>query len=318
MTHSIRASFRAAFLLFFGLTLTAQEKENKPEKCFLWSVKSGQATLYLLGSMHVADEGVYPLDPTIETAFKNSDLLVVEINLTKVNHAKLNLRVVQKGLYQGDETLEKNLSKETLDKLKDFLKKRGLPLAALNKQRPWLASLTLTMQEIVKLGYRRELGIDQHFRDKANEQKKEILELETPEGQLDALSSHSEKLQELLLLSTIEEFSDAKEMMARMLVAWKRGDAGEVNRLIRSTAVENSELRPLMKVVFDDRNARMVENIATYLKTDRTYFMVVGAGHMVGDKGIVSLLRDKGLAVRQMTKAPVKTREKAAAGTSSP
>ena len=303
MPHSARALCIAAFVcLVVALPAFAQDREQKPENCCLWRVESGKATLYVLGSVHVGNEKMYPLNPAIEAAFEASDVLVVEINISKVNHAKLNRLVLRKGMYSGDDTLEKNLSKETLKRLKPFLKKQGLSLAAVNKQRPWMVSLMLSMQEIVKLGYKPELGLDKHFLNKATAREVEILELETAEGQIEALASVSKELQELLLLSTIEEYSDAREMMEEMLEAWNVGDAKRLDELIRETVLENPELRPVMKALFDDRNAKMFEKIEKYLKTDKTYFVVVGAGHVVGRKGIIQLLRDKGLTVKQIRK----------------
>ena len=40
----------------------------------------------------------------------------------------------------------------------------------------------------------------------------------------------------------------------------------------------------------------MAEKIEEYLKTESTYFVVVGAAHLTGEKGIVALLREKGFS----------------------
>ena len=37
----------------------------------------------------------------------------------------------------------------------------------------------------------------------------------------------------------------------------------------------------------------MTKKIEEYLTAKRTYFVVVGAGHLVGDKGIIELLKAK-------------------------
>jgi uncharacterized protein YbaP (TraB family) len=48
----------------------------------------------------------------------------------------------------------------------------------------------------------------------------------------------------------------------------------------------------------------MVEKIEEFLKGNETVFVVVGAGHLVGPKGIVKLLEDKNYQVTQVTRAP--------------
>ncbi len=280
-----------------------QEKSGERGKCLLWKVESGSATVYLLGSVHVANASMYPLDATIERAFANSDKLVVEINILKVDPQRMGQLIFQKGMYPPGESLEKSISKETLGKLKAVLKEAGLTMAAVSAQRPWLASMRLTMRNLQKLGYSQELGIDRHFLIEAMATKKEILELETAEGQINMLAEWPKDLQDLFLLSTLKEYSQTGDLMATMVQNWKKGDAKGLDQLVRKTALDNPKLEPVMKKLFDDRNVKMISKIEKYLKSDHTFFVVAGAGHMVGKKGLVQLLRDEGLKVEQMAKS---------------
>src|SRR5258708_40173497 len=53
-----------------------------PARDFIWkaTARSGGA-LYLVGSVHLLSQDSYPLNPALETAFKDSDLLVAEADL---------------------------------------------------------------------------------------------------------------------------------------------------------------------------------------------------------------------------------------------
>ncbi len=53
------------------------------------------------------------------------------------------------------------------------------------------------------------------------------------------------------------------------------------------------------KLVYQ-RNRRMTAKIEDLLRSKDTCFIVVGAGHLVGKKGIVELLKTKGYSVEQM------------------
>jgi uncharacterized protein YbaP (TraB family) len=44
----------------------------------------------------------------------------------------------------------------------------------------------------------------------------------------------------------------------------------------------------------------MTLKIKDYLKTKGTYFVVVGAAHLVGEKRIINLLKEKRFTVEQM------------------
>ena len=64
------------------------------------------------------------------------------------------------------------------------------------------------------------------------------------------------------------------------------------------------EYKPLMEKMFDERNVKMAEAIEGFLKGNDSCFVVVGAGHLVGQKGIVKLLQDKQYQVEQVKRAP--------------
>ncbi|HER2167769.1 TPA: TraB/GumN family protein, partial [Streptococcus pyogenes] len=50
---------------------------------FMWEVESNGNTVYLVGSMHIADESFYPLRKEFEEAFAEADYLGVEIDISK-------------------------------------------------------------------------------------------------------------------------------------------------------------------------------------------------------------------------------------------
>jgi hypothetical protein len=44
----------------------------------------------------------------------------------------------------------------------------------------------------------------------------------------------------------------------------------------------------------------MVSKIEEYLKEKETFFVIVGAGHLVGNQGIIELLKGKGFLLEQL------------------
>jgi len=59
-------------------------------------------------------------------------------------------------------------------------------------------------------------------------------------------------------------------------------------------------LAPIVVKLFDERNMRMTSKIEGYLNSSGSYFVIVGAGHLVGKRGIVELLKNKGYGVEQL------------------
>ena len=61
----------------------------------------------------------------------------------------------------------------------------------------------------------------------------------------------------------------------------------------------------MLETLLDDRNVAMAKKVRRYLKdAKRTYFVVVGAGHLVGEKGLVALLEDPALQIEQVAATP--------------
>ena len=69
--------------------------------------------------------------------------------------------------------------------------------------------------------------------------------------------------------------------------------------LMYKSLEEAPELAPLFKKLFTDRNLTMADKIARFLETESSYFVLVGAGHLIGDDGIVALLKEKEFSVER-------------------
>ncbi|GAB4137085.1 MAG: TraB/GumN family protein [Planctomycetaceae bacterium] len=281
---------------------SAAEKQSAKKKTtgkhFLWVVKSKTATVYLLGSVHVAKKEIYPLDDVIETAFKKSDTLVLEIPMDLQSQLEASQKLVAAGRYTGEDSLEKHLPEKVLKALKATLKKRKIPAEAFNRFKPWMVSILMTMQELMKSGFSASQGIDQHFYRRAKDTKR-ILALETVDDQVKMLSGLPLKNQVEMLRKTLEELDEIGKTISQSFDAWKRGDVKRLDDLLMKSARE-PEYKPVYKAMFLDRNVKMTQKIQGYLKTKGTYFVVVGSGHLIGKGGIVDLLRKAKWTVEQL------------------
>lgn len=65
-------------------------------------------------------------------------------------------------------------------------------------------------------------------------------------------------------------------------------------------AVSDKKMNSIYEKLIYERNRNMVSKIEEFLRTKETYFVVVGAGHLVGKKGIIEMLRGKGYPVEQL------------------
>jgi hypothetical protein len=82
--------------------------------------------------------------------------------------------------------------------------------------------------------------------------------------------------------------------------AWQTGDLAIVEEVTTSEVRNYPQLAPLMTKLLDDRNTAMTAKIERFLQTPERYFVAVGAGHLVGDNGILSQLRRKNFKLEQL------------------
>ena len=281
----------------FQVSALAAGQQDASLKSFLWKVKSDTSTAYILGSIHFADETFYPLNETIENAFNDSSLLVVEINPFTLDEQEMTRIIMEKGMYRGEETLVDNIDKETLAMLQDHAKKNALPLQNFMKMKPAVLGLTLSTLQIVKMGYSPEEGIDNYFCNKAKG-KKEIAELETMEDQLALFLDIPDG--DLFLKYTLIDLENLEKIFTDLVGFWKRGDHAGMDEVLFKPYGDSSELFPILDRVFYKRNVNMAAKIKEMLKGKETFFVVVGAGHLVGEKGIIQLLKNEQYALQQL------------------
>jgi len=125
-------------------------------------------------------------------------------------------------------------------------------------------------------------------------QPQRVEELESADFQLKLFASGTEQEQVELLRSTLKQADKAKESINKMQDAYLSGDTDVMLKMLKE---EQTGPQSLMKKLIDDRNVTMAEHVDGFLKSKEPCFVVVGAGHIIGDKGLVKLLQDKGYKV---------------------
>ena len=276
--------------------LMAQD-DNPP----LWQVSSAGQQGHLLGSIHFGSHELYPLPAVVEDAYAQSDMLVVELDLTQVDVAKASQLIMRKGMYQ---TLTDNLSQrldgadwELLNHVGNAL---GLPIEYLQQQKPWTVVLTLSRQLYLHMGFKEHLGVDRHFLDQAHADSKPVIELESFEEQIGFFDRFDEAEQLLLLRETLLEFDQAEALVADMVRFWRAGASDKLEQLINGSFLGKPELSHVYEVLLSERNIKMAATIHALLEQGKTPFVVVGAGHLLGTDSIVELLRQQGYRVERL------------------
>lgn len=282
-------------LLLAGLVQAA------PQPAF-WKVTSNTGTAYLLGSFHVGRESFYPLPAPVEQAFAESAALVVELDLLAVDLYTTSRLAAEKGFYTEGSGLAGQIAPDLWQALVVAATERGLPEFMLRMQKPWLVAVTLSVQEFKQLGYEEKFGVDRHFLQRAHAQdSKPVIELESLTQQLDLMNELPLAAQEALLRQTLNELDQGPDYIMAMVTAWEQGDTVALDQQINASLANHALLQERLLI---ERNRNMATRLADLLAAGGTYFVVVGAGHLVGAGNVVTLLEQRGLHVERVTLAP--------------
>lgn len=300
--------FISVFLVLSLFIFASVHAEN--DNAFFWKVTPGQCSakqepysqtvVYLMGSIHFADSSFYPIRAEIEQAFSRADTLVVELNINKIDSSTYRQLMAQKGSYKNGETIKEFISEQTWQQLRQRLQQLNIPYDAVKHYKPGVLVLTLMASQVVQMGFLPELGIDVHFLNKASlpGQLKNIVELETLEQQLNVFLNIPDA--DLLLQESLRSMDEAEWQMADIVRYWKTGDEDKMNKLLFEDALIEF---PTFSAIYDSliyqRNQQMLVKIENMLQQPGNYFVVVGSGHLIGDKGIVSALKQQGYSVER-------------------
>ncbi len=263
-----------------------------------WQAKSKSATVFLLGSMHFGHERFYPLPNAVNQAFSVADTLIVEVDITNIDPMAAMSAIMRHARLEEGKTLTDVLSEDTVSLLNKQAKAIGIPLVSMQSFKPWFAALQLVEGELRKTEFKQQYGIDQYFLNKAK--GKDVLALETLDAQLGLFGTLSLAEQEIFLLQTLKEFSDSHKYLNALATQWEEGDVKALEQSLLAPFQNGTESQKLYQVVFSDRNTKMTAAAITHLQQTGVFFMVVGAGHLVGDEGVVARLKRSGYQVERI------------------
>jgi len=206
------------------------------------------------------------------------------------------MAALSKAMLTDGRTLDQVVSPDVFAEVKKRAEKAGLPMMAVQRMKPWLVALTLMAPTLQAAGFKPELGIDQHFFDRAKDSGMKRQALETMAFQIDQFDALSPKLQEEMLKSTMEELDTEVSGMKDMAEAWTFGNVAAIEKLTLKSLQEAPELYQRLLV---DRNRNWIPHVEACITNKSDCFIVVGAAHLVGPDGLPALLAKKGYKVTQ-------------------
>ena len=311
------------------LILALYDQQNAGSLGLLWEASNGEgSTLYLLGSIHTDRNNVYPFHKQLRDIITNAEQVTFELDF---NDAGQIAEFAAMQTYTDGTTLADHISPELYQVVVDTAVSMGLSEDYIAQFKPW--ALASSFQSLALLDDEttgaNAMAIDLYVNSKAVNAGIPIDAVETYAFQGGIFDTLSDEYQEAYLASGLlmcldvdnmdestrealtavlgeealepatQEALDAEvALIGEWMDQWKARDCDGFALSYDKEAIINSG-DELNSRLFTDRDPGMIQYAADYLSQDgqHTGLMVVGAGHMIGDTGIVQGLIDLGYDV---------------------
>lgn len=297
-----RRAMAFAFFLFLLITSPAESRAEQGGPA-LWKIDGERGDIYFFGSIHILPPDLDWQTPQLDAALRNVQKIHFEIDIDEAKDpAKMGALVSRFGFLPAGTSLRSLLAPDYRGQLESAARKVGLPVAAVDRMRPWLAAITLTSLQATQQMTGTTTspspsdagGADARLWAWAKENEKTRGTLETAESQIRVFAELSREQEVQFLVVTLQQFASANKIIAKLLDAWKTGKARQLDQLLNS---DMDRFPVLRKALFDDRHARWMPQIEAMMQQGGDHLVVVGAAHLVGRGSIIDMLRAQGVEV---------------------
>lgn len=267
----------------------------------LWKVTGGDSKgdSYIFGTHHIAPVAILDSIQGFADALNSVSTVYGELEMAEMTSPAVQQVAMRHSMAPADSTLSKLLSAEQLDSVSAVLGKYTggmLTAAALDPMKPVVVSTQLgVMQSMVAFPeFTGQQQLDQVIQERAQLAGKTVKGLETAEQQFAILMGGSLSRQAEQLMKDIRKEEKTIEDAKTLAAAYMSADLDAMERLFNDP--ETGMSPETAKTLIYDRNDNWIAQLREILPADKV-MIVVGAGHLVGEKGILSQLRNAGYEV---------------------
>jgi uncharacterized protein len=296
--YSVVALFSAVLI---GLTPQLVRGQVPTEKSLMWEISGNGITKpsYLFGTIHRTCVDRLVLKPKQKKVLDQVQQLYLEIDITD---SSVVLAATAGTLLPGGQSLKDVMTAQEYRKVKKFFAKemKDVPFWAISNLRPMLLtgmvsgvadSCQTSSWEIMlgKLARKKNLA---------------IMGLETAQEQLAVFDRMPMREQVKQLIESIDHRQKVKKQGIKdyqdLQSAYKNQDIAKLHGLVSKgveSGVSEAAHQQFLSALLDERNQKWIPIISRVVQEKPTFFGV-GAGHLGGQQGVISLLRNAGYTLQ--------------------
>jgi len=270
---------------------TVKLKTNRNDNTLLWEISGKKLTApsYLFGTFHLICKDDIPFGPQLKKALQSAKEIYMELDMDDPATMMGSLKLMS---MRNDTTLKKLFTEEEYKRVESFFNDSlKMPISMFQHMKPFFleAMLYPKMLPCKTMG-----GVEEELMKMAKENKKEIQGLETMAFQAAVFDSIPYNEQAKELLKGVDSMETYRKYFTATVKVYK---SQQLNKLAEFLTDNEFGINDNQDILLDKRNKDWVIKLNTIMKKEPV-FIAVGAGHLVGDMGLINLLRKEGYTVR--------------------
>ena len=258
------------------------------------------ARAFLQGSVHLAQDEQATLTDQARDELRHADVLVTELDFDAISPEAMAMRTAELGLLPGAQRMQDHVSPETWALFEARCAEAGIDASTFQPFEPWVAALSMMGFSFAQTGFTPEEGVE--LQVYAAERPAKTRGLETLDQQIELFDRLDFPAQEALLRETLEGGTQAMADLQDLFTAWRCGDGALLDSQMTQIVGARPELAGFYEATIFARNRSMADSLVQVMAQERNAFVVVGALHLVGARGIPALLAQQGYDVVQVKK----------------
>jgi uncharacterized protein YbaP (TraB family) len=257
----------------------------------LWRVSDParpDSRAFVLATVALSQQDQLAFDPSVIEAFEASQRLVLPNSAVL---SKQNALIGWKAHLTEGDNLRNWLSLELMTRYVEAVGLAGYPATFADVTAPWFAARMVRRADLERNGFAREREFEVYFTHLAQERAEpiEILPLEDSATSYDRAAALSPEAQTELMARALEDSARASANLPAAAMAWKRGDLGGLDAVLRDTDAQENQL-------LADALERLVAEPGAH-----SDFLPVDARFLLGENGVLRELRARGLNVEAVS-----------------
>lgn len=287
---------------------TQSTDENVPSPA-VWMVTDPESgnSIKMMGTIHIVPESNKLVPDYVMDIYNESDGVAVEYDISKIQaDMVVQLKYLSYFILNDGTLITDHISSEAYESAKAYLTELGYYNPAFDSYNASYWESLLTSASVMEIEGMKDTGIDSYFIGLAKQDGKKVLNIETLEDQMNALTSQTDRLSEFNILEFLKlDKAEFEESFMELYNVWASGDV-EAYLELEGGGMEGypedilADYEIYNEALLTNRNIGMAETAKEYLKNGENVFYMVGFAHFCGEGSVIDLLEKDGYTVERI------------------